>query len=190
MEKLWMILGSLWSWSYGSWIYNYLWNHCLSPLMLWVQILLRLVYSMQHYVIVCQWLAAGQWFSPGTPVSSTNITEILLKKVLNTITLTLFLLYFFSFKAFKCAHSIFFPNKHMLTSFLHVLILHIKFFSQFGHYNLLGVMDRSINCHMTLCAMSDLLNIAPHNSIMLHTQLVQYDILLETIFLTISAIYI
>jgi hypothetical protein len=41
---------------------------------------------------VCQWLAAGQWFSPGPPVSSTNITdchditEILLKVALNTIT--------------------------------------------------------------------------------------------------------
>ena len=40
---------------------------------------------------VCQWLAAGWWFSPGTPVSSTNkidchdITEILLKVALNTI---------------------------------------------------------------------------------------------------------
>ena len=40
---------------------------------------------------VCQWLATGQWFSPGTPVSSTNktdrhdITEILLKVALNTI---------------------------------------------------------------------------------------------------------
>jgi hypothetical protein len=39
---------------------------------------------------VCQLLATGQWFSPGTPVSSTNktdcqdITEILLKVVLNT----------------------------------------------------------------------------------------------------------
>jgi hypothetical protein len=39
---------------------------------------------------VCQWLAAGRWFSLGTPVSSTNktnhhnITEILLKMVLNT----------------------------------------------------------------------------------------------------------
>jgi hypothetical protein len=37
---------------------------------------------------------AGMWFSPGIPVSSTNktnchdITEILLKVVLNTITLT------------------------------------------------------------------------------------------------------
>ena len=42
---------------------------------------------------VCQWLAAGRWFSTGTPVSSTNeidhhdITEILLKVALNTITI-------------------------------------------------------------------------------------------------------
>ena len=40
---------------------------------------------------VCQWLATGQWFSPGTPFSSTNktdrhdIAEILLKVALNTI---------------------------------------------------------------------------------------------------------
>ena len=39
----------------------------------------------------CQWLAAGRWFSPGPPVSSTNktdrhdLTEILLKVALNTI---------------------------------------------------------------------------------------------------------
>ena len=53
------------------------------------------VYLIQHYVIKfnkdCQLLAAGQWFSPGTPISSTNktdlhdITEILLKVALNTI---------------------------------------------------------------------------------------------------------
>jgi len=41
---------------------------------------------------VYQWLATGRWFSPGTPVSSTNktenhdITEILLKVAVNTIT--------------------------------------------------------------------------------------------------------
>jgi hypothetical protein len=40
---------------------------------------------------VCQWLATGRWFSPGTPVSSTNktdrhdIAEILLKVALSTI---------------------------------------------------------------------------------------------------------
>jgi len=26
-----------WSWSYGSWIYNYLFNQCISPLKLWVR---------------------------------------------------------------------------------------------------------------------------------------------------------
>ena len=68
------------------------------------------VYSIQHYVIkfvsdlwrgvldttlcdkVCPWLAAGLWFSLVTPVSFINttdhhdITEILLKMALNTIT--------------------------------------------------------------------------------------------------------
>jgi endogenous inhibitor of DNA gyrase (YacG/DUF329 family) len=40
---------------------------------------------------VCQLLALGRWYSPGTPASSTNktdhhdINEILLKVVLNTI---------------------------------------------------------------------------------------------------------
>ena len=44
---------------------------------------------------ICQWLATGQWFSPGTLVSSTNkpdhhdITEIFLKVALNTINLNL-----------------------------------------------------------------------------------------------------
>jgi hypothetical protein len=44
---------------------------------------------------VCQWLATGRWFSPGSLVSSTNktdhhdITEILLKVALSKITLTL-----------------------------------------------------------------------------------------------------
>jgi len=49
--------------------------------------------------IVCQLLAAGQWLSPGTPVSSTNktdlhdITEILLKVALNTLTLQYHFIY-------------------------------------------------------------------------------------------------
>jgi hypothetical protein len=44
---------------------------------------------------VCQWLATGQWFSPGPPVSSTNktdrhdITEILLKVAFDTIKQTI-----------------------------------------------------------------------------------------------------
>ena len=61
------------------------------------------VYSIEVIILyhitlcdkVCQWLATGRWFSPGTLVSSTNktdrhdITEILLKVVLSTITLIL-----------------------------------------------------------------------------------------------------
>jgi hypothetical protein len=51
------------------------------------------MYSIQDKV--CQWLATGRWFSLSTLVFSTNktdchdITLILLKVVLNTITLTL-----------------------------------------------------------------------------------------------------
>jgi hypothetical protein len=83
-----------WLWSYGSWIYNYLCNRCLSPLTLWVWILFRRgVLDATLSDKVCQWLAAGRWFSPDIPVSYTNntdrhdITEILLKMALNTITL-------------------------------------------------------------------------------------------------------
>ena len=87
-----------WSYMYGSWIYNYLCNQCLSPLTLWVRIPLRRGVPVQNTLCdkVCQWLAAGMWFSPGTLVSSTNktgrhnITEILLKVALNTITLVIF----------------------------------------------------------------------------------------------------
>jgi hypothetical protein len=70
---------------YGSWIYNYLLNQCLSPLMLWVRISIRAT-CITLCDKVCQWLPTG--FSA---VSSTNttdrhdLTEILLKVALNTI---------------------------------------------------------------------------------------------------------
>ena len=75
--------------SYGSWIYNYLCNQCISPLM-WVRISIK-ARCTKLCDEVCQWLATGRWFSPGPPVSSTNqadrhhITSILLKVALNTI---------------------------------------------------------------------------------------------------------
>ena len=77
-------------WSNGSWIYTYLCNQCLSPLMLWVRISIR-VRCTTLCDKVCQWLPTCRWFSPGTPVSSTNktdchdIAEILLKVPLNNI---------------------------------------------------------------------------------------------------------
>ena len=80
------ILGPSWSWSYGSWIYDYLCNQCLSPLTLCVRIPLGVKF------VGDLWEVGG--FLPGTPVSSTNkterhdITEILLKVALYTINLT------------------------------------------------------------------------------------------------------
>jgi hypothetical protein len=77
--------GMSWSWSYGSWIYNYVCNN------LWIRIPFRRgVLDTTLCDKICQWLATGRWFSP---VSSTNktdrtdITERLLKVVLNTIIL-------------------------------------------------------------------------------------------------------
>jgi hypothetical protein len=79
---LWLLDKPLWSWSYGSWIYNYLCNQSLLPLVLRRCVLDTLSDK------VCQWLATDRWFSSGILVSSTNktdchdITEILLKVVL------------------------------------------------------------------------------------------------------------
>ena len=73
------------SWSYGSWIHKYRCNECLSPLKLWVRISLMarcIRYNIMWYSLSVT--CAGQWFSLGIPVSSTNkpdrydITEILL----------------------------------------------------------------------------------------------------------------
>jgi hypothetical protein len=57
-------------------------------LCVWISIMARCTTLCDK---ICQWLATGQWFSPGPPVSSTNktdrhdITEILLKVALNTM---------------------------------------------------------------------------------------------------------
>ena len=85
--------GPSWLWSYGSWIYNYLCNQFLSPLMLWVIISIRARYATLCNK-VCQWLATGRWFFLDPPVFSTNrtdrhdITGKLLKVALNTINQT------------------------------------------------------------------------------------------------------
>jgi len=86
---LYQIEEPVWPWSYGSLIYSYQCNQCLSPLMSWVWLPLR-ARCITLCDIVCQWLAAGLWFSPGLPVSSTNksdydITKIFLKVALNTM---------------------------------------------------------------------------------------------------------
>jgi hypothetical protein len=66
-----------------NWNINYLCNQW-SPLILWVRISIR-TRCTTLWDKVCQWLATGRWFSPGTPFFSTNktdhhvITVILLK---------------------------------------------------------------------------------------------------------------
>ena len=89
-----IVLGPSWSSSYGSWNYNYLCNQYLSPLKLYVHVKM---YSIQHYVIkfVSDLRQVGGFrrvlmFPP--PIKKTDrheITYILLKVALNTITLTL-----------------------------------------------------------------------------------------------------
>jgi hypothetical protein len=81
----------------ASWIYNYLCDQYISSTTLCVRIRFRRdVLDTTLYEKVFQWLAAGRWFFPGTPVSSTNktdrheITKILLKVALNTITIAYF----------------------------------------------------------------------------------------------------
>ena len=114
LSKAWHVIivkGPSWSWSYGSWIYSYLCNQCLSPLTLWAPILLRRgVLDTTLCDKVCQWLAAGLWFSLGTPISS----KILLKMALDTITPSI------RSNILKCTHYLFIPwAKHVLMN--HVL---------------------------------------------------------------------
>ena len=89
---------SSWSWSYSSWIYNYMYIKFLWLLKLFEHRSWRHVPDTTLCDKVCHWLSVGRWFSPGTPVSSINktdrhnITEIFLKDALNTINLNLVLI--------------------------------------------------------------------------------------------------
>jgi hypothetical protein len=73
----------------GMWPY-WIYNQCLSPLMFWGRFPLR-ASCMSLCDEVCQWLAAGRWFFPGTLYSYTtktdrhDKTEILVKVALCTI---------------------------------------------------------------------------------------------------------
>ena len=76
--------GLSWSWSYGSWIYNYLCYQCLSPLKLWVR---------NPFMARCTTRCNVMWYSLSVTcdrsvVFSTNKSdchELLLKVALNTL---------------------------------------------------------------------------------------------------------
>ena len=63
--------GTSWSWSYGRLIYNYICNHCLSPLKLWVRIAIMARFT--RYNIMWQSLSVTydrSWFSPVISVNA------------------------------------------------------------------------------------------------------------------------
>jgi hypothetical protein len=70
------IRGVMWPWSYGSWIYHYLCNQCISPLILWVWISIR-ARCTTLCDKVCQWLATGLWFSPQLPYDHGHMTPLM-----------------------------------------------------------------------------------------------------------------
>ena len=86
-----------------------------TPLNLWFRIPLRLgVLDTTLCDKVCQWLAAGRWFSPGTLVSPTNktdrrdIAEILLKVALNSMTTLYFTFYIWFVAVLWSPYSVYF----------------------------------------------------------------------------------
>ena len=97
MSNGWSFQGQSWSSSYGSWTFAICAYHpysCEFEPGSW-----RGVLDTTLCDKVCQWLATGRWFSPGTSISSTNKTdrhdasEILLQVALYTINLGVFKLY-------------------------------------------------------------------------------------------------
>jgi hypothetical protein len=82
------VWGSSWLWLYGSWIYNYLWNQCLSPLMLWVWISIRARCHFQQYfsyIVAVSFIGGGNqrtWKKPLTCRKSlTNVVYLALIEI-------------------------------------------------------------------------------------------------------------
>ena len=89
--------GLSWSWSYGSWIYNYLCDQCLPPLKLWVRTPFKARCTRYNIMWYSLSVTCGRsmvfsrysgFFHQKT--DHHKITEILLKVALITITLTLY----------------------------------------------------------------------------------------------------
>ena len=116
-----------WSWSYGTWIYNYLRKSVSSSVRTPLR---RCVFDKISCDKICQWLPTGPCFSPGTPVFPTNTTdphdvvEIFLKVFLSTIYInrlnnlrnSLFSIYFISQFYIISYHNIWLYN------ILHILL--------------------------------------------------------------------
>jgi hypothetical protein len=74
-----------WAWSYGSWIYNYICNQCLSSLMLWVRISIRpRCTTLYDFRQVGGFLRVFR-FPPPIKPTTIDIAEILLKVAFNIL---------------------------------------------------------------------------------------------------------
>ena len=138
-------MGPSWSWSYGSWIFNYLCNQCLSPVKSWFLTPFR--WGILDTTLCdkdFQWLATGRWFSTGTLVSSTNktdchdITEILLKVALNTINQTKPKLHMFM--------SLFDRRKYLLKKDVYSLVLYKYFLVGQNLCDINSIFYNNIQC--------------------------------------------
>ena len=81
--------GPSWSWPYGSWIYNYLYNQWLLLLMLWVWIPL-MAQSLSWDLRQVIGFFPGTAFPPPIKLSTTIQLKYCCKCLLSTITLTLY----------------------------------------------------------------------------------------------------
>ena len=151
--------GPSWSWSYGSWIHNYLCNQCLSPLTLRVPIQFRRgVPDTKLCDKTCQWLHVGRCFFQCIPVSHTNktddhfITEILLKVALKTTTSPLSNL-FTPWYSWNTAH-----HKHTISEHLKIINVFIED-SRF---------KEDILYSLTWCSILELSNNIGHISVIRH----------------------
>ena len=99
--------GLSWPWSYGSWIYNYICNQRLSPLMLWVRISIR-ARCTTLCDQVCQWLVTGRWFSPETNhykcTSKLTASAGYEQNYMTKEMITIFLLWTFIFSIYTCSN--------------------------------------------------------------------------------------
>jgi hypothetical protein len=132
-------------WSYGSWIYNYICNQFLSPLT-WVRIPLRRgVLDTTLCDKVCRdlWQVSGFLpvlrFPPNNKTDPHDITEILLKVALSTITLTHPTIIITIFVHLKCKSA---PSENRLYFYYHVYCVKMSKTSVFPN------ISNGVHCHV------------------------------------------
>ena len=124
------------------------------------------MYSIQQCDNVCQWLATGRWFSPGTPVSSNNktdrhdIAEILLVSF-NTL-ITLYECIYWRFLEGECTFCI----QWRFVVWRYFLIFWVQFINVFLGENLIRIY--LVYIHFALLVLNMLLRIILEKNLWLY----------------------